>query len=96
MNYKDKLDKVYRVRRILTIWSIINALSLGLAIIIIVYFIPAMPNGYISGKTPILQYVTVRNNPLVFALMVITLFALFLLSLYIKRFIKRKYKNQLF
>lgn len=93
MSNQNQLDKAYRINRMLTIWNTINALSIGLAVMIIIFSLPIMPSGYIYGKTPILQYLTVMNNPIVFILILIALLIIFVLSFFIKRHIKQKYKN---
>lgn len=99
MNNLDMLDKASKVNRMFTVWSAINILSMVLVIMLISYLFPIMPNGYVYGKTPILQYlaanIAVKNYPKVFILIIIILLIVFFISLIIKKHIKKKYKNLL-
>lgn len=89
----NKLDKVYRINKALTICSAINSISLGLVLMMLLFFTPIMPNGFIYGKTPFLQYITFQTNPLLFLFIIVILFIIFIISKVIKIWIKHKNKN---
>ncbi|MFZ5990139.1 MAG: hypothetical protein ACOYWZ_23845 [Bacillota bacterium] len=90
---KEKLNRAIFINKIYNIFGAIQGVSLGLAIVILISFFAVFPAGYIEGKTPIMQSIMVYLNPKLFFILALCLILLFMISLFLKRYIKKKYSS---